>query len=121
VLLAEEPSGGGAGILNFLPFILIIAAFYFLMIRPANKRRREEQELQSSLTIGDEIRTAGGLYGTVVAMDDESVTVQASPGVELRFLRGAIRTVVRKIDEPEEELVEDEEGTDEPGSRKDRD
>jgi preprotein translocase subunit YajC len=105
VFLAEDPAttSGGSGLLTFLPFILIIAAFYFLMIRPQSKRRREEQAMQSALSVGDEIRTAGGLYGTVVAMDDESVTIEASPGVELRYVRGAIARVITKVDEPEDE------------------
>ncbi len=120
MFLAEDPapSSGGSGLLTFLPLILILVAFYFLMIRPQQKRRQQEQAMQSTLSIGDEIRTAGGLYGTVVALDDESATIEASPGVELRYVRGAIARVVNKIEEPEEEPAEDEDATDESDSGK---
>ncbi|MBX6748847.1 MAG: preprotein translocase subunit YajC [Micromonosporaceae bacterium] len=91
--------------MSFLPFILIIVALYFLLIRPNNKRRREQLELQARLAPGDEIRTIGGLYGTVVATDPETVTIQAAPGVELRFAREAIGRVISKADEPAEETT----------------
>jgi preprotein translocase subunit YajC len=121
VLLAESANDGGGGNLLFslLPFILIIAAMYFLLIRPNSKRRREEQEMQRTLSVGSEVRTAGGLYGTVVATDDESVTLEAAPGVELRFARGAI---ARVLSQPESEADEDlEDETDEEPSDSDTD
>jgi preprotein translocase subunit YajC len=106
VLLAQdgETGGGGNPLLSFLPIILIIVAMYFLLIRPNTRRRREQMELQASLAPGDEVRTAGGLYGTVVATDAESVTIEAAPGVELRFARGAIASVVNKPVEEDESL-----------------
>jgi preprotein translocase subunit YajC len=109
VLFAQQQPEGGAfsGILGFLPIILIIAAMYFLLIRPNNKRRREQLELQARVAPGDEIRTIGGLYGTVVETDTESVVIQAAPGVELRFAREAIGRVVTKADEPVAETTEE--------------
>lgn len=94
--IAAESANTGGGLLTFLPIILIIAALYFLMIRPQSKRRREAQEMQSRLAVGDDVQTVGGLYGTVTAVDDESVSVEASPGVNLRFARGAIARVTNK-------------------------
>ncbi len=109
MLFAEDaPAQAGNPLLTFLPLILIVVAMYFLLIRPNNKRRREQMELQSRLAPGDEVRTAGGLYGTVVATDDESVTIEAAPGVELRFARAAISTVINRV-ETEEEETEDAE------------
>jgi preprotein translocase subunit YajC len=117
VLLAEDPANGGGGspLLTFLPIILIIVAMYFLLIRPNSRRRREQAELQASLAPGDEVRTVGGLYGTIVASDAESVTIEAAPGVELRFARGAVASVTNKTaSEPEEDTsVEDEYSDDE--------
>jgi len=124
VLFAEDaPAQSGNPLFSFLPLILIVVAMYFLLIRPNSKRRREQMELQSRLAPGDEVRTAGGLYGTVVSTDDESVTIEASPGVELRFARAAISTVINRVEteedaedsESEEEEVEavaEEEDTD---------
>ncbi len=96
MLLVAEQASSGSGLLTFLPIILIVAAMYFLMIRPQSKRRREAQELQSRVAPGDEVQTVGGLYGTVTAVDDESVTIEAAPGVDLRYARGAIARVTNK-------------------------
>jgi preprotein translocase subunit YajC len=97
VLLAEEAaSNGGSGLLSFLPIIAIVVLMYFLLIRPQNKRRREAQELQSRLSPGDEVQTMGGMFGTVVALDDEAVSLEVAPDVVLRFGRGAIGRVIPK-------------------------
>jgi preprotein translocase subunit YajC len=121
VLFAEDqPADGSAlgGLLGYLPIILIIVAFYFLLIRPNNKRRREQQELQNRVGPGDEIRTVGGLYGTVVSTDDESVTIEAAPGVELRFAREAIGRVLSKADQPDEEEEAGEEPEEDDSTRR---
>jgi preprotein translocase subunit YajC len=107
VLVTAEASSG-SGLLTFLPIILLVAAMYFLMIRPQSKRRREAQEMQSRLGSGDEIQTVGGLYGTVVATDDESVTIAAAPGVELRYARGAIARIISRSPTAEEDELVDE-------------
>lgn len=102
----DGATGGGSGLLTFLPLILLIAAMYFLLIRPQSKRRREAQEMQSRLAPGDEVQTVGGLYATVVAVDDESVTLESSPGVNMRFARGAIARVTNQAPRPESESDE---------------
>ncbi|GAA1752575.1 preprotein translocase subunit YajC [Luedemannella helvata] len=100
----------GSGLFQFLPLILIIAAVYFLLIRPQSKRKREQQQMQSSIGPGDEIVTIGGLYGTVTAIDDETVTLEISPGVTARYARGAIARVVTP--RPAEETPADEANAD---------
>ena len=110
VLIAEQSgSGGGGGLLTFLPIILLIVLMYFLMIRPQSKRRREAQTMQSRLAPGDEVQTVGGLFGTVLDVDDEAVTLEPSPGVAMRFARGAIARVINQ--QPTEDVVDDEEET----------
>ena len=122
MLLAQQAADGGSSLLTFLPIILIIAAMYFLLIRPNNKRRREQMELQSRVAPGDEIRTIGGLFGTVVGTDAESVTISAAPGVELRFAREAIGRVISKTEEePAEEESAEEPESDDSARRTDRD
>jgi preprotein translocase subunit YajC len=110
VLLAGESSGGGSGTLSLLLMMgLIFGAMYFLMIRPQQRRRREAEALQSGLGVGDEVVTIGGLYGTVAAVDDEAVTLEVAPGVEMRYARGAISRVIVKsptVDEPADDPVE---------------
>lgn len=93
MILAADAQAGG-GLFSFLPLILIIAAVYFLLIRPQSKRKREQQQMQSAIGPGDEIVTIGGLYGTVTAIDDETVTLEISPGVTARYARGAIARVI---------------------------
>jgi preprotein translocase subunit YajC len=110
VVFATEQTGSGGGLLTFLPIILLIVLMYFLMIRPQSKRRREAQEMQSRLVPGDEVQTVGGLYGTVLDIDDEAVTLEPSPGVAMRFARGAIARVINK-QPTEEDTVDDEEET----------
>jgi len=93
-----------------VPLLLIVLLFgvmYFLMIRPQQKRRREAQSMQSSLGPGDEIVTIGGLHATVVAIDDDVVTVEIAPNVNARFARPAIARVVKQ-EAHEEEAVEEE-------------
>jgi len=104
VSFAAQAGGGG----SFTPLLLIVLLFgvmYFLMIRPQQKRRREAQSMQSSLGAGDEIVTIGGLHATVVAIDDDVVTVEIAPGVNARFARPAIARVVSQPDVAEEEAV----------------
>jgi len=89
-----------------MPLLLIVLLFgvmYFMMIRPQQKRRREAQAMQSALGPGDEIVTIGGLHGTVVAVDDDVVTLEIAPGVTARYSRPAIARVTSQrdaVDEP---------------------
>jgi preprotein translocase subunit YajC len=93
VYLAAQ-SGGGASFTPLLFILLLFGVMYFMMIRPQQKRRREAAQMQSGLAAGDEIVTIGGLYGTVTSIDDETVTLEAAPGVHVRYARPAIARVV---------------------------
>jgi preprotein translocase subunit YajC len=108
VIQAAQASGGS----NFTPLLLIVLLFgvmYFMMIRPQQKRRREAQQMQSQLGTGDQIVTIGGLHATVVAVDDDVVTVEIAPGVQVRFARPAIARVVSQQAAAEEVAVVDDE------------
>jgi preprotein translocase subunit YajC len=72
---------------------------YVLLIRPQQRRMREHQAVVASLRPGDEIVTAGGIYGTVIAVDDETMIVEVAPGVELRVLRAAVSQRITADDE----------------------
>jgi preprotein translocase subunit YajC len=110
VFLAADSSGGGSSWTLLLMMALIFGALYFLMIRPQQRRRRQVDSMQSSLGIGDEVVTIGGLYGTVVDIDDETVTLEVAPEVENRYARGAISRVVTPAGHDE---AEDDEGAEE--------
>jgi len=88
----------------------MMVAMYFLLIRPQQKRRREQQEMQNKVGVGAEVMTVGGLYGTIVDSDDESITIEVAPGVTNRYAKGAIGRVVRPADavDADEEEAEDE-------------
>jgi preprotein translocase subunit YajC len=104
VLVAAQAQGAG----SFTPLLFIVLLFgvmYFLMIRPQQKRRREAMQMQSTLSPGDQIVTIGGLHATVVAIDDDVVTVEIAPGVNVRYSRPAIARVVQRGESPEEPAV----------------
>jgi preprotein translocase subunit YajC len=93
---------GGSNSFGLIMIVLLIGAMYFLMIRPQSKKRREASQMQSTLRPGDEIVTIGGLYGTVTAVDDDTVSLEVAPDVILRFARGAVGRVITKPTEPVE-------------------
>ncbi|RUL91278.1 preprotein translocase subunit YajC [Verrucosispora sp. FIM060022] len=106
VFYAAEGSGAG----SFTPILMIALLFgvmYFMMIRPQQKRRREAEAMQSGLSIGDEVVTIGGLYGTVSGVEDDSVLLEVAPGVQTRYARPAIARVVTKAERPTEPVAEE--------------
>lgn len=76
--------------MEFVLIILLIAVFYFLLIRPQQKQRRQLQEVQSSLTPGTRVMTGAGLIGTVTSVADDRVELEVSPGVTNTYVRRAI-------------------------------
>jgi preprotein translocase subunit YajC len=72
----------------------LLVVMYLVVIRPQSRKRKEMAEMQQNVDVGTQVLTIGGLYGTVVGSDDESVTLEVSPGVTNRFARGAIGKVV---------------------------
>jgi preprotein translocase subunit YajC len=86
---SAEP-GGWMSSLMWLPYVLMFAVVYFLMIRPANKQRREHQDLLTSLKKDDEVVTSGGVYGKVISLDDKIVTLEIADKVKIRILRDRI-------------------------------
>ena len=99
----------GSGSLVFL--VLIFGVFYFLLIRPQQRRMKAMQSLQASLQLGDEVITSAGFLGTIRRFDGEVVTLELSPGVEARVNRQAISGKVNP--EPVEEEEETTEAADE--------
>ena len=92
-----------------LALFLTFALMWLLLIRPQQRRMRQHQEIVSSLRPGDEIVTAGGIYGMVQAIDDEKMTLEVAPGVVIRVLRAAVSQRVSSDDEePDEDADVDE-------------
>ncbi|HYO60550.1 MAG TPA: preprotein translocase subunit YajC [Actinomycetota bacterium] len=86
---------------------LLIAVFYFLLIRPQKKRVEQHQKLIGSVDVGDEIVTIGGLYGTVTAIGDDDFELEPSPGTRLRFVKSAIARRVSEDLATEDEPADD--------------
>ncbi len=87
-VLAQEATGG-SGITTLIFLGLMIAVFYFFIIRPQRTRQKSQQELASSLEVGQEIRTIGGIHGRIISVDDDSVLIQVEEG-RLRIARRAV-------------------------------
>jgi preprotein translocase subunit YajC len=100
---AQIPSGGfGQGLMSFLPFVLIIAIFYFLIIRPQNKKQKETQKMLEALKKGDKVVTIGGVYGTIQNVKEKTVVIKVDDDVKIEFLRSAISSVLDPAKQVEE-------------------
>ena len=93
-MMALLQSSGVAAIVQFLPIIAIGLVFYFLVIAPANKQRRKQQEMISSLKKGDRVLTTGGIYGTIQGVEPEAVYLKIAENVKVKVARSAISSVV---------------------------
>jgi preprotein translocase subunit YajC len=86
--------GSPSQMLNFLPLVLVFVVFYFLLIRPQQKKAKDHQQMLSRLKKNDEVMTSGGIYGKVVALTDDVVTLEVAPNVRLRVHRPQISAVL---------------------------
>jgi preprotein translocase subunit YajC len=109
-LLAQSGGSGSSALGLLLPLVLMGGIFYFLLIRPQQRRQRAQRDLLGSLAIGDEVVTIGGIHGTIRELDDENATIEVAPGVQIRFLRGAIAR--KLVEEDQYDASEDEEADD---------
>ncbi|MBX9596784.1 MAG: preprotein translocase subunit YajC [Roseomonas sp.] len=95
---AQTADGGTtAVIMQLLPLILIFAVFYFLLIRPQQKKMKEHRALLGQLKRNDKVVTAGGIVGTIAKVRDDSdeIEVEIAPGVRVTVVRGTIASVVK--------------------------
>lgn len=97
--LAAAKSKGSS--LTPLLLLLALGAFtYFVLIRPQRNRMKQLRQTQATLTAGVEVMTTAGLYATVVDFDDETVTLETSPGVHNKYARAAVARILTPGDEP---------------------
>jgi preprotein translocase subunit YajC len=97
--LAQAPANGapqGGGMTTLFLMIAMFAVFYFLLIRPQQKRMKEHRALVAALAKGDEVVTAGGMVGRVTDLSDSYVTVEVGEGVNIKLQRQAIQSVLPK-------------------------
>ncbi|RTZ60431.1 MAG: preprotein translocase subunit YajC [Gammaproteobacteria bacterium] len=90
------PAGPGATIAQFLPLIVIFLLFYFMLIRPQQKKMKEHQAMLAALQKNDEVVTNGGTLGKIVKIGDNFVTLEVADGVQIKVQRSAIQSLMPK-------------------------
>jgi len=93
---AQANGGGGSSLFSLLPLALIFVLFYFLLIRPQQRRAKQHKQMVAAMKIGDEVATNGGLLGRVTDLDDNCVTLKVATGVNIQVQRHAIAQMVPK-------------------------
>ena len=89
--MLQSAPGGAGGMLAFLPMVLIFAIFYFLLVLPMQRQRKQHQKMLQELRGGQQVQTSGGILGTIVSLDEAVVLVRVKPdGVKLQVARSAI-------------------------------
>lgn len=89
--MASQPGG----LMAFLPFILMFAVLYFLILRPQQKKMKDQQTMLSSLKYGDEIVTTSGILGKVAGITDKVVTVEVADNVRVKMMKSQVSQVVK--------------------------
>jgi preprotein translocase subunit YajC len=104
------PAQGGDAttsmLMTFIPIVLVILVFYFLIIRPQNKKQKETQRMLDALQKGDKIVTIGGVHGTILSVKEGTVIAKVDDAVKLEFSRSAIASVTRAEDKDKEAAPE---------------
>ncbi len=100
LLAMAPPSQGGGGegslISTLLMFALIIGIFYFMILRPQQKRQKEREKMLGTVKKGDKVITAGGLHGSIAGLDEKTVLIQVADNVKLKFDRSAVASIIRE-------------------------
>jgi len=95
----EEAAGGVGSYILFIYVALFVGVFYFLLIRPGQKQRKAHDQLVSSISKGDEIMTAGGIYGTITKVKDDYLMVEIARKTEIKVSRNSIARTVNAAEE----------------------
>jgi len=94
---AQTPSAApGSDLMAFLPMVLIFVVFYFLLIRPQQKKAKEHRTMLAALQKGDEVVTAGGIVGKIGKLTEQYATLEVAPGVEMTVQRQSVAQLLPK-------------------------
>lgn len=91
---------GAGGFTGFIPLILMFVIFYFLLIRPQQKKTKQHREMVSSLKKGDRIITSGGIHGRITGLDETTLTVEISDRVRVKVARGNVGVRIETTTQP---------------------
>ena len=108
-LFASGQGSSGGGLMAYLPFILILAIMYFLMIRPQAKRQKEKQNMLNNLKKGDSVITIGGIHGSISGFkgkEKKAVILKVDKNTSMIINRSAIAGMTDKVDESETQAIE---------------
>ena len=89
-------SGGGGSFGTFIPLILMFAIFYFLLIRPQQKKAKMHKQMLSAVKKGDRVVSSGGLHGVITGVTDDVVTMEIAPKVRVKVSRSSIAGILRR-------------------------
>jgi preprotein translocase subunit YajC len=93
---AAPSAPGGSDLMTFLPMIAIFVVFYFLLIRPQQKKAKEARAMLAALQKGDEVVTAGGLLGKISKLNEQYATIEVAPNTEITVQRQAVSQLLPK-------------------------
>lgn len=96
--LPKAPSDVASGWTSMIPMVLIFVVFYFLLIRPQEKKRKAQEQLVGGVKKGEEIITSSGIYGKVVRLDDANNTaeIEIAPNIQIKMLKTAISDIISR-------------------------
>ncbi len=89
---------GQGGLVSFLPIIILFAIFYFLLIRPQQKKAKQHREMIANLKKGNRIITSGGIYGTIQTIDDTTIGLEIAEKIKIKISRGNVSSVISDIE-----------------------
>jgi preprotein translocase subunit YajC len=124
-LLLGAPGGGSPGtpqstLMSFAPIVAIVAIFYFLIIRPQNKKQKETKRMLDELKKGDRVVSIGGIHGVIQSVRESSVIVKVDEGTKIEFSRSAIASVEAsgkvRAEDKKPEIEDDSEETEDSGT-----
>jgi len=95
-LAQTSGAAGSPSFMSFVPMIALFAIFYFLLIRPQQKRQKEHRNMVSELAKGDEVVTMGGLLGKITSVDDNFLTVQVAKDTEVKVQKASVQAMMPK-------------------------
>lgn len=92
----QSDGGGGGGMMTFVMLGAMILIFWMFILRPQQKKQKERQKLLESVKKGDKVVTIGGVYGTVVGVEEKTLLVQIADNVKVKYDKSAVSTILRE-------------------------
>lgn len=92
---AAAQGGTASAMMNIVPLIFMFAIFYFLLIRPQQKKAKEHRAMVDALKAGDSVKTASGIHGKIAAIDDQVITLEIATGVKVKIDKPYVTSVVK--------------------------